>query len=179
VDLKVSESKKIAADLVALVREKSHRVLQDPPKSVVELRAAKGLVLEDLLRILSLSTAGYRELKSGGQASVVALSRLHRLCKRSNVPESLIPDLCRYKTAWEAWLHGQRHIVNGLDFLTLKKGCADALRVHAAGNMNFVGLHAEAKALGDKFRGVLTSTEPLTDELVFGLIISLAVEAEQ
>lgn len=178
VNLTMSEAQKIGADLVAAVRERSHRVLTTLPASNTDLRATKGLVLDDVLRILSLSSAGYRELKTGGRDSVVALSRLHRLCKRSGVANSLIPDLCRLKTTWEAWWIGQRHIVNVLDLLVLKKECADALRIHVDGKMNFNGLRTEANALALKFATVLTSTEPINGELVFGLMMALAVEAE-
>lgn len=179
VDLTMSEAQKIGADLVATVREKSHRVLGVLPITAAELRVVKGLVLDDVLRILSLSTEGYRELRSGGRNSVITLSRFDRLCKRSRVSEALIPDLCRLKTTWEAWWIGQRHVVNILDQVALKKECADALRVHVNGMMDFNGLHAEAEALAVKYAPVLTSTEPITKELVFGLMMALAVEAEQ
>ena len=128
---------------------------------------------------LSLSSAGYHALKSGGRASVVALSRLHRLCKRSQVDDKLIPEFCRYKTEWEAWWIAQTHVVNGLDQLSLKKECADALRMHTEGTLDFNGLRYQAKALAVKYVTVLTSTEPLTDELVVGLMLALAVESEQ
>ena len=91
----------------------------------------------------------------------------------------LIPDLCRLKTTWEAWWIAQRHVVNVLDQIALKKECADALRVHADGKLDFNGLRSQAEALASKYRPVLTSTEPITEELVFGLMLALAVEAEQ
>lgn len=178
VNLTMSEAQKIGANLVAAVRERSHRVLKVLPASTTELRATKGLVLDDVLRILSLSSAGYRELQSSGRDRVVTLSRLHRLCQRSNVPEVIIPDLCRLKTNWEAWWIAQRHHVNSLDLISMKKACADVLSVHAKGNLDFSGLRAEAKNIASKYAKVLTSTEPITEELVVGLLMSLAVEAE-
>lgn len=178
VDLRMSEAQKIGAELVAMVRDKSHRVLPTLPATMTELRSMKGLVLDDVLRILSLSAAGYRDLKSGGRASVVELSRLHRLCRRSGVAESLIPDLCRLKTTWEAWWIAQRHVVNSLDQVALKKECADALRVHIDGKLDFNGLRDQAKALAAKYAAVLTSTEPIGDEQVFGLMMALAVETQ-
>ena len=179
VDLTMSEAQKIGADLVAAVRERSHRVLPTLPATTGDLRRAKGLVLQDVLRILSLSNTGYRELKAGGRDAVVALSRLHRLCKRSGVTEALIPELCRLKTTWGAWWIAQRHSVNLLDQIALKKACADALRVHADGKLDFNGLRSQAKALAAKFAPVLTSSEPLTAELVFGFMMAIAVEADQ
>jgi hypothetical protein len=132
-----------------------------------------------VLRILSLSTAGYGALKSGGRDSVITLSRLDRLCKRSGVAAGLVPDLCRLKTTWEAWWIAQRHVVNALDQIALKKEAADVLRVHADGKLDFNGLRYQARVLADKYGPVLTSTELITEELVFGLLIALAVEAEQ
>jgi DNA-binding Xre family transcriptional regulator len=179
VDLTMSEAQKIAAELVGLVRDKSHRKLPSLPATNADLRATKGLVLEDVLRILSLSSAGYRELKATGRQSVVTLSRLHRLCKRCGVTDTLIPEFCRLKAAWDAWWIGQRHAVNQLDFIALKTACGDALQVHSAGQLHFNGLHAEAKALATKYGPVLTTTEPLNDQLVFGLMMALAAETEQ
>lgn len=179
VNLSMSEAQKIGSSLVAAVRERSHRTLGHLPATVAELQTAKGLVRDDVLRILSLSDAGYRELKFGGRAAVVALSRLHRLCKRSGVNEALIPDLCRLKTEWEAWWITQRHSVNQLDYLTLKKACADAMLAHADGKLDFEGMRTIAKGLAAKFVSILTSAEPITEELIFGLLLSLAVEAEQ
>lgn len=178
VDLTQSETQKIGAELVAVVREKSHRKLPTLPTSTSELRLAKGLVLDDVLRVLSLSAAGYRELRASGREGVVALSRLHRLCKRSGVADALIPELCRLKTSWDAWWLRQRHAVNILDLLPLKNECADTLKVHADGRMTFDGLREQATALTGKYGSVLTSSEPLTKELVFGLMLAVAVEAE-
>ncbi len=178
VDLTQSETQKIGAELVAVVREKSHRKLPELPASNSELRSSKGLVLEDVLRILSLSSEGYRELQVSGREGVVALSRLHRLCRRSKVSESVIPELCQLKTAWDAWWVRQRHVVNALDQISLKNSCASALKVHSDGHLSFDGLGQEASNLATKYSTILTSSEPLTKDLVFGLMLAVAVEAE-
>lgn len=179
VNLTMSEAQKIGADLVAAVRERSHRVLPNLPATAAELRNAKGLVLDDVLRVLSLSSTGYKELKAGGREGVIALSRFHRLCKRSGFAEALIPDLCRLKTTWEAWWISQRHGLNVLDQVALKQECADALRVHVDGKLDFNGLRSQAHALAKKYESVFTASEPITEELVFGFMLALAVEAEQ
>jgi hypothetical protein len=179
VDLTQSQSQKIGSDLVAAVRERSHRVLPIMPQSLEALREAKGLVIEDVLKLLSLSDAGYRELKTGGRETVIALSRLHRLLDRSGLPPTEIPQLCRLKAAWDAWWVTQRHVLNSLDVIALRSECAAALVVHAAGNLDFMGLRNEARSIADKFAPMLTSTEPLSDELVFGLLLSISVEAER
>ncbi|MGE0327929.1 MAG: dsDNA nuclease domain-containing protein [Polyangiaceae bacterium] len=178
VELSIPEARKIGSNLVSLVRDRSHTVLDSPPKTNEQLRREKGLVLDDVLDILSLSREGYRELKQHGRASVVTLSRLHRLCQRSDIPEHLIPDMCRMKALWEAWWVAERHRIDQLSFLALKKECGDALLLHGAnGPLTLEGLSEQAKQLAATFRGSLTSSEPLTGELVFGLILSVATEA--
>jgi hypothetical protein len=179
VDLTQSQSQKIGADIVAAVRERSQRVMTALPDSVAALRAAKGLVIDDLLSLLSLSAEGYRELKAGGRTTVVALSRLQRLLRRSAIPTNAIPGLCRLKASWDAWWITQRHVLNALDVMAMKAECSWALSIHSTGNLDFNGLRSEALAIATKFGAVLTPTEPLTDELIFGLMLSLAVEAEQ
>jgi hypothetical protein len=175
VKLHVSEAQKIASELVFAVRERSHRVVT--PATAAELRATKGLVLDDLLRILSLSPAGYRELRAGGRSTVVALSRLHRLCKEGGMGEHLIADVCRLKATWDSWWAQQRHAVNGLDHVALKKACADVLGLHSDGKLDFDGVNREAKSLAAKYGPILTSSEALSPELVFGLMMALAAEA--
>lgn len=179
VDLRISEAEKIGAELVSIVRSKSHTVLGQTPDEVTVLRQKKGLVLDEVLRVLSLSPAGYRALNEVGRPAVVALSRLHRLCRESKIDEALIPDLCNLKSSWDAWWVEQRHLLNRLDVLTLKKEAGEALRLHAEGTLDLKELRNVALELAKKYQPVLTSSRPLTDEVVFGLMLSVAVEAEQ
>lgn len=52
------------------------------------------------------------------------------------------------------------------------------LTAHSSGTLKIDKLAEEAKSLAEKYRNRLASSKPLTPELVMGLIISLAVEAE-
>lgn len=178
VDLLLSEAKKIGADLVSAVRQRSQTVIQTLPDTVADLRAKKGLVIDDVLRLLSLSTEGYRQLRTGSRESVLALSRLHRLCIRNGVHEALIPDLCRLKTLWASWWIAERDHLDQADYLTLRSETADLLRAHSSAGLKFQALVEQAKAIAEKYRSRLTSSTPLTGELVVGLTIALAVEAE-
>jgi hypothetical protein len=73
VDLKISEAKKIGAQLVAAVRDKSHVTLKPPlPATAEELRSKKGLMIHDILGVLSLSVEGYKQLREGGRQAVVS-----------------------------------------------------------------------------------------------------------
>jgi Cap4 dsDNA endonuclease len=178
VDLKLSEAKKIGAQLVAAVRDKSHLTLKSLPATVEELRAKKGLMIQDILGVLSLSVEGYKELRESGREAVVTLSRLQRYCKRNNIAESLIPDLCTYKVGWVAWWMEQRNVVDELDYVALKSECAEILTAHSSGTLKIDKLAEQAKSLAEKYRDKLPSSEPLTAELVMGLIITLVVDAE-
>jgi hypothetical protein len=178
VDLRISEAKKIGAQLVAAVRDRSHVTIKTLPATVEELRSIKGLMVEDILRLLSLSVEGYHQLRAGGRDSVIALSRLHRLCMRNKVPEALIPDLCAYKVEWAVWWMEQKNLVDDLDYVALKSECADILTAHSSGTLTFDKLIDQARALAEKYRDRLPSSEPITPELVVGLTISLAVDAE-
>jgi hypothetical protein len=178
VDLKMSEAKKIGAQLVAAVRDKSHITLKSLPASVEELRSKKGLMIQDILGVLSLSVEGYKQLREGGLDSVVTLSRLQRYCKRSGIAEALIPDLCTYKVGWVAWWMEQRSFVDELDYLALKSECAEILTAHSSGTLKIDKLADQAKSLAEKYKSKLPSSEPLTGELVMGLIITLVVDTE-
>jgi hypothetical protein len=178
VQIMISEAEKIGSDLVAVVRDRSHRTLPSLPPTPEALRGEKGVVVEDVLRVLSLSSEGYRQLQKGGRESVVALSRLHRLCERNKIESRFIPDLCRYKTAWAAWWMSQRDRINEVDYLSLRVECAKLLQLHSGGGLDFSQLIEQSRMLAEAHRTLLSSTETLSPELVLGLIITLAVESE-
>jgi hypothetical protein len=109
---------------------------------------------------------------------VLAVSRLHRLCKRNNVPETLIPDLCGFKTRWATWWLTERDNIDRDDYFAMRSEAADLLRAHSAAGLAFGALVKEAKELAKKYEPALTSSRPVTGDVVLGLLISLAVEAE-
>lgn len=178
VDLLISEAEKIGNDLVALVRERSHRTLPALPASREELQAAKGIVLGNLLSVLSLSEEGYRQLRAGGRESVVALSRLTRLCKRTKIPNAVVPTLCQLRAEYSAWWLEARDRVEGTEVVALKTACADLLHAHTADKLSWPDLLTQTKAVAAKYAPAINSPRPLTDELVLGLILDLAVESE-
>lgn len=179
VDLAMSEARKIGGGLVSKVRTKSHLVLKTLPETTEELRQLKGLVVEEVLKELSLSIEGYRLLRQEGKAAVKTLSRLHRLCKKSGIPEEYIPLLCSCKLAWTSWWVEERDKLDALDTLALKHDCAGLLKVHRAGSLDFEALLDQCRILADKHRNVLTSFAPITREAVFGLVLEIAVEAAE
>lgn len=178
VELTMPQARKIGEELVSAVRTRSHRKLDPLPNSVSELREQKGLVLDNVLKLLSLSTTGYRELKVGGQQSVLTLSRLQRFCKRRKVNATFVPDLCRYKFDWDVWMLGQKHQMDHTDYLVFREECVDLLDNHSTGKLSIKKLVQEAKNIAAKYSGKL-GTAPLTGDLVMGQIVALAVEAEE
>jgi len=102
IDMTVKEATKIGRELVQLVREKSHTTLPGIPSSADELRAKKGVLVGDVLRILSLSEEAYTTLRKSGSNAILALSRLQRLCEKSKVAPPLVPQICRFKAEWDA-----------------------------------------------------------------------------
>jgi hypothetical protein len=176
VDLLMSEAHKIGADLVSQVRSRSHLVLLTLPSSTTDLRKLKGLVLDDVLRVLSLSVEGYHQLREEGKTAVRTLSRLHRLCRKSGIPEEHIPLLCACKLAWTSWWLDERDKVDTVDILALRQECIAALKAHIAGAVDFDQLLKQASALADKYRTILKSFTPITSDGVFGLLLEIAVE---
>jgi hypothetical protein len=178
VDLLISEARKIGADLVAEVRSRSHRVLDKLPGSTEELRKLKGLIVDDILKVLSLSVDGYRQLRKEGKDAVRTLSRLHRLCRQSRVPEEHVPLLCTCKLTWTSWWIQERDKIETIDILALRHECIDLLKLHVSGSLGFSDLLKQTTELAQKYRPKLASFTPLTGQLVFGLLLEIAVEAE-
>jgi hypothetical protein len=178
VDLLISEARKIGADLVTEVRSRSHRVLDTLPQSTGELQRLKGLIVEDVLKVLSLSVEGYRQLRNEGKETVRTLSRLHRLCRRSNIPEEHIPLMCSCKVAWNSWWMQERDRLDTLDVLALRNDCVDVLRAHVSGAITLPKLIDQANAIAQKYKGRLTSFTPISGDSVFGLFLEIAVDAQ-
>lgn len=177
VDLRVSESQIIAADLVSMVRTKSHRVLGVIPMNLEELRKAKGIQIHDILQLLSLSTEGYRELKAGGKESVVTLSRLQRYCKSNGFPDDFVRRCCECKTLWDEWNLKQKYMTDSLDLDALREECRTLLRFHQTDGFDIHKLFDEVKKITKKYENRIISTEPLNSLHVMGLVLTLAIGA--
>ena len=87
VDIKWSEGQKMGTDLVNNVRTRSHLVLSVLPPDIADLREKKGLVVSDVIKLLSLSEEGFRALREGAGEAVRTLSRLQRFCRRRQIPD--------------------------------------------------------------------------------------------
>src|SRR5262249_46656642 len=101
IDLAHSQSKKIAKGVLDKVRQKAHFDKTVIPATDEQLRSEKGIVLTELLGVLSLSTDGYDALRRGAApVDIKQLSRIQRYCERIGA-HNLVADVCAAKGAWE------------------------------------------------------------------------------
>lgn len=178
IDLKTTEAQRIGRELVELVRQKS-QVVVDLPTTDADLKAQKGILAKDVLPLLSLSHDGFAELRKGTEKGTLrSLSRLHRMCRASGIPDAIIPDVCRFKALWDAWLYRRRPDIPELELASLKKRCLDLLSAHTQGAMDWNVLGKTAKELAVQFGKNLGVDEELTGELVMGYFFSLASAAD-
>lgn len=176
INLSVQEALRIGDELLALVRKKSHKVLNSPP-SDAELRELKGVRIEEVLSLLSLSSSAYAELQSSGPGALKTLSRLQRLCSNSGIEEAEIAEICKLKVEWDAWHLRERHRMNKLDILALRQDCFDLLQQHSKKRINFSALADAAATIANKYNPKLSAGVVLSRELVIGLVFALAAEA--
>ncbi len=177
IDLKISEAISIGQELVDVVRRKSHMTINSIPVAEDLLRATKGVTEDDVLEVLTLSPDAYRELKkNGGDKALLTLSRLHRLCRRSGVSETLIMRFCQLKSDWDIWFRSAQHEGDPVEFLSLRAECQRLLEAHVARQIDFTDLGKSATELANQFSSRLSTSVPLSNALVLGYILALAAE---
>ncbi len=172
IDLLQRQAKQIAREIINRVRGKAAHSTTVVPAADEQLRHDKGIVIAELLSVLSLSAQAYEQLKAGeGPETVKNLSRLQRFCQKNDMKDHLV-QICEFKAQWDIWRTIERHFLKSVDYMLLETKAKDLLRA-ALGIGKVV---AEAKDIAKQFSG-LTAT-PLTPEHVMGLVFSLAAEAE-
>jgi Cap4-like dsDNA endonuclease family protein len=176
IDLKISEAVNIGRELVDIVRRKSQVVINSIPVDEDALRVSKGVTVEEVLKVLSLSSDAYKELKKQDGRALLTLSRLHRLCRRSGVPEQLIMSFCELKSEWDVWYRSAQHEGDPIELLGLRSECHKLLSAHVARIIDFSALGKAAAELADSFKPRLSTAAPLNKSLVLGCILALAAE---
>jgi transcriptional regulator with XRE-family HTH domain len=173
IELLQRQAKQIAREIVSRVRAKVSHSTTVVPASDEQLRQNKGIVIAELLNVLSLSAQAYEQLKAGeGRDSVKTLSRLERFCRKKDGMTAHLVEICGFKAQWDVWRTIERHFLNSTDYMLLEDKALDVLKADLA----IAKIVAEAKDIAKQFAG-LTAT-PLTAEHVMGLIFSLAAQAE-
>lgn len=172
IDLLQRQAKQIAREIINRVRGKVANSTTVIPASDDQLRRDKGIVIVELLNVLSLSAQAYEQLKAGeGRDTVKTLSRLQRFCVKNGMKEHLV-QICEFKARWDIWRTIERHFLTSADYMLLEAKARDVL----SANLTIDKVVAEAKDIAKQFNG-LTATS-LTPEHVLGLIFSLAAQAE-
>lgn len=108
IDLQKYEVDEIARSLVSLVESKSCAPISGLTKDKID--HATGIGLDDLLKVLSISTSVHQNLLNGGDpAAIKVASILQRQLKAAGAPESIIETASRAKVGWDMWLRTARH----------------------------------------------------------------------
>jgi hypothetical protein len=114
IDLHKHEVAEIANSLVSLVMSKSCTPIQGLSKGSIDL--VTGVGLEDLLKVLSISTDVYRTLLAGNDpAAVKTASILQRQLKAAGATKPMIETASRAKVSWDVWLRTARHTFPDFD----------------------------------------------------------------
>jgi hypothetical protein len=172
IDLLQRQAKQIAREIVNQVRRKVAHSTTMVPASDEQLRRDKGLVVTEILSVLSLSTQAYEQLRAGqGRDTVRTLSRLQRFCQKHGMKDHLV-QICEFKALWDTWRTTERHFVSSADFMLLEKRAHDLL----ANGLTLEKAVAEAKDIAKQFQNVTATS--LTAEHAMGLIFSLAAQTE-
>ncbi|MCB9593517.1 MAG: DUF4297 domain-containing protein [Sandaracinaceae bacterium] len=175
VDLQTTEQRRVAADLIARVRAKSHLVLPvQPLPSEDEIRSSKAIAIDEVLSLLALSPSGYRELINGGSANVREYSRLHRLCKASGMDGPMIAAACRLRVNWLKWLSEHRDTLTD-DVIMEVRGRTKPLLDQLRNGMPTADLRTAAEATAGAFDAV-RGLPHLDAQTVMGLVFAMASE---
>jgi hypothetical protein len=172
IDLLQRQAKQIGREIINRVRSKVAHSTTVVPASDEQLRKDKGIVIVDLLNVLSLSAQAYEQLKAGeGRDAVKTLSRLQRFCLKNGMKNHLV-QICEFKAQWDIWRTIERHFLKSADYMLLESKAKDLLKV----GLTIQKVVAEAKDIAKQYSGLTATT--LTPEHVLGLVFSLAAQSE-
>jgi hypothetical protein len=172
IDLHQHEVERIANSLVKLVEDKSCAPIQGLSKVGIDL--ATGVGLEDLLKVLSISTQVYQTLVDGGDpAAIKAASILQRKLKEVGATESMIEAASRAKVSWDVWVRSARHTFPDFTFNVLLEEIDNKCKAWLLGGGALADLEGFvdgilASPIGKKFPALDT-------DLVFGALCAAIV----
>lgn len=174
IEVVTREAKQMARDLVEVVRNKVRHATTVVPTSETELRKQKGVVVADVLSVLSLSVQGYEALKQGISKDVVKqLSRVQRFCELHGF-EPHLKEICAFRAGWVVWLQRERHFLESVEYTSIIAKVRELL----ASRPTIEKIVAESKDIAKQFAG-LSVGNPLTPEHVAGLVFTIAADSEE
>jgi hypothetical protein len=165
IDLHKHEVDEIANSLVTLVTKKSCAPISGLSKADIDL--ATGVGLDDLLKVLSISTQVYQNLLVGGDPSAIkAASILQRKLKDAGASDSMIEDASQAKVAWDVWVRSARHTFPDFTFNVLLDEIDKKCKAWLLSGGVLVDLEQFVQGILDSSFGKKFST--LNTDLVFG-----------
>lgn len=183
VDLLSRQAQRMGRDIVSLVRTRSGIKIDPLPPGFTEadLKAKKAIVVDDLLRLISLSPEGYRILKTTGNASALkVLSRLQRYCVDNGFGPELIEDVCSYKAGWDMWSIAEKGRISKPDLTALTGECGALVTAYASATpgvkKSIAWFVKEAKDVAKRWSPNLKTVTPLSPEAVLGLVFKIAAD---
>jgi len=131
VDLNPIEFKEIVLKLLSLVEEKSAGKIKTLDER--SINSAAGIFLDDVLRVMAISPAGYRHIRDGGDPKALkSASIIQRLLKSAGATSELIDFCCKCKSDYDIWFSGARHYIAEYEYLQfsidVNKSVVDWLR---------------------------------------------------
>lgn len=172
IELHQHEVERIAIGLVTLVEQKSCAPICGLSKSGIDLAASVGL--EDLLKVLSISTQVYQNLLDGGDPSAIkAASILQRKLKEVGATDSMIEAASRAKVSWDVWVRKARHDSPDFTFNRLLDKIDSECKVWLLAGGDLADLEAFVQQILDSSIGKNFPT--LNTDLVFGAFCAAVV----
>jgi hypothetical protein len=172
IELHQHEVERIANSLVTLVEEKSCAPIGGLSRSDIDVAASVGL--EDLLKVLSISTQVYQTLLDGGEPGAIkAASILQRKLKEVGATDSMIEAASRAKVSWDVWVRNARHGSPDFTFNVLLEEIDSKCKAWLLAGGAFADLE-------NFIQGILNSTigkkfSVLNTDLVFGAFCAAVV----
>lgn len=174
VDLDFFEISDLANNLLDLVYQRSKGALSDVAMTSIEARA--GIVLDDLLRVLSISPSAYRALLGGEDDKVIkTASILQRVLKASGASSTMIEYASVQKVAWDMWFRDARHTYSDFDLEFLLQELDKTCRAWRNSGATFDDL----QVLIAKFLALnsVAKFQTITKELALGGILAALVRS--
>lgn len=176
IDLTHTEGVELVKKLLALVQDKSFKVLVSD-LTASDLDSAAGISVGELLPLLPISQGAYRHfLEQGDTKALKNASILQRKLKQAGASESIVETASKWKVEWDNWLRNHRHIYEkDVTFLQLQLN--EIYRRWAKGQVSLAGLESEVGALM-KVIGSSSIKPLLSDEILVGGIMAELVRGD-
>ncbi|HHR5883421.1 TPA: dsDNA nuclease domain-containing protein [Providencia alcalifaciens] len=172
IDLEYNEITKIIISLLYLVNKKSSAKIDILNQENIE--NSSGIGIDELLKVLSISHKAYHDLlDSGDQNAIKSASIIERTLRRAGASDEQILFCSDCKIKWDVWIRKNRHILSGIDIISIDSYFQKYLNELSKGSMiiDFVFI----RDLVYKLKEELVKNELLfdiDDDIILGGIFS-------